>query len=153
MYPCLTYSEYRKHGCLKISDFLKSKFSIFTIGEYRKHGFIKVGEKKSVISAISEKSAFSTWPSISSPIRRISFQKSFQKNNGLHFSKGTPTEYPIWGPMGGTPGFTTTPIGTYFLVSVPLASIPSAALIIVFHSFWLVFYGGPQFLARGISCR
>ena len=39
--------------------FSKSKFSIFTIGEYRKHGFIKVGEIK---SAISEKSAFSTWP-------------------------------------------------------------------------------------------
>ena len=39
--------------------FFKSKFSIFTIGEYRKHGFIKVGEIK---SAISEKSAFSTWP-------------------------------------------------------------------------------------------
>ena len=39
--------------------FLKFKFSIFTIGEYRKDGFIKVGEKK---SAISETSAFSTWP-------------------------------------------------------------------------------------------
>ena len=51
--------EYRKHGCLKISDFFRSKFSIFAIGEYRKHGFIKVGEIK---SAISEKSAFSTWP-------------------------------------------------------------------------------------------
>ena len=54
--------EYRKHGCLKILDFFRSKFSIFTIGEYRKHGFIKVREIKSVISAISEKSAFSTWP-------------------------------------------------------------------------------------------
>ena len=62
VFSIFTYSEYRKHGCLKISDFLKSKFSIFTIGEYRKHGFIKVGEKKSVISAISEKSAFLTWP-------------------------------------------------------------------------------------------
>ena len=41
------------------SRIFKSKFSIFTIGEYRKHGFIKVGEIK---SAISEKSAFSTWP-------------------------------------------------------------------------------------------
>ena len=28
-------------------------------GEYRKHGFMKVGE---IQSAISEKSAFSTWP-------------------------------------------------------------------------------------------
>ena len=42
--------------------FFRSKFSIFTIGEYRKHGFIKVGEVKSAISTISEKSAFSTWP-------------------------------------------------------------------------------------------
>ena len=38
--------KYRKHGCLKISDFFKSEFSIFTIGEYRKHGFIKVGERR-----------------------------------------------------------------------------------------------------------
>ena len=44
------------------SRIFKSKFSIFAIGEYRKHGFIKVGEIKSAISAISEKSAFSTWP-------------------------------------------------------------------------------------------
>ena len=41
--------------------FFRSKFSIFAIGEYRKHGFIKVGE---IISAIPEKSAFSTWPLI-----------------------------------------------------------------------------------------
>ena len=34
--------------------------------------------------------------SISSPIRRISFHKSFQKNNGLYFSKGTPQSTP-WG--------------------------------------------------------
>ena len=40
-----TNSEYRKHGCLEILDFLKSVFG-----------------KKSVISAISEKSAFSTLP-------------------------------------------------------------------------------------------
>ena len=48
--------------CFKSLRFLKSKFSIFSIGEYQKHGFIKVGEIKSAISAISEKSAFSTWP-------------------------------------------------------------------------------------------
>ena len=53
--------EYRKHGCLKILDFFRSKFLIFALGEYRKHGFIKVGEIK---SAISEKSTLSTWPSI-----------------------------------------------------------------------------------------
>ena len=55
VFSIFTIGEYRKHGCLK------TKFSIFTIGEYRKHGFIKVGEKKSVIS---EKSAFSTWPTV-----------------------------------------------------------------------------------------
>ena len=42
--------------------FLKSKFSIFAKGEYRKHGFIEIGEIK---SAISGKSAFSTWPFVS----------------------------------------------------------------------------------------
>ena len=66
-------SEYRKLGFQKIRDFQTSVFSIFTyseyqrdfrtsvLGEYRKHGFIKAGEKK---SAISEKSAFSTWPEV-----------------------------------------------------------------------------------------
>ena len=38
--------EFEKDGCLKISDVLKSKFSIFTIGEYQKQGFIEVGETK-----------------------------------------------------------------------------------------------------------
>ena len=47
---------------IRVSDFFRSKFSIFAIGEYRKHRFIKVGEIKSAISAISEKSAFSIWP-------------------------------------------------------------------------------------------
>ena len=47
VFSIFTYNEYRKHGCLKISGFLKSKFSIFTftVGEYRKHGFLKVREK------------------------------------------------------------------------------------------------------------
>ena len=60
-HPCFRYSPYigyRKHGCLKISDFFKSQFSIFTrqmsektsvfsifiIGEYRKHGCSKVSD-------------------------------------------------------------------------------------------------------------
>ena len=55
-----TAGEYRrKRRFLKISVFSSSKFSYLTIDENRKLEFIKVGEKK---SAISETSAFSTWP-------------------------------------------------------------------------------------------
>ena len=56
VFSIFTIGEYRKHGSLKTSDFLKSQFliftrqmleirdfqtsvfSIFTVGEYRKHG-------------------------------------------------------------------------------------------------------------------
>ena len=79
----LTIGEYRKGGCLKplilntqvfIFDYGRiSKRRMFenlgfaamqvffclTVGENRKVWFIKVGDKK---SAISETSAFSTWP-------------------------------------------------------------------------------------------
>ena len=55
MFSIFNYSEYRKHGCLKISDFrhLSSeyqklrfqknpRFLIFTYSEYRKHGCLKI---------------------------------------------------------------------------------------------------------------
>ena len=85
VFSIFTYSEYRKHGCLKISDFLKSKFSIFTIGEYRKNGFIKVGGKKSVISAISEKSAFSIWltTSLHTFIFPLLWETGYHRNRGI----------------------------------------------------------------------
>ena len=47
-HPCFRYSpivNIENTDVWKSRNFLKSKFSIFTIGEYRKHGFIKVGEK------------------------------------------------------------------------------------------------------------
>ena len=63
-----TYSEYRKHGCLKISDFKHlfseyrklrfqkirgfqtSVFSIFTYSEYRKHRCLKISDFKHLSS-------------------------------------------------------------------------------------------------------
>ena len=86
VFSIFTYSEYRKHGCLKISDFLKSKFSIFTIGEYRKPARIyKSWRKKSVISAISEKSAFSTWPttSLHTFIFPLLLETGYHRNRGI----------------------------------------------------------------------
>ena len=47
--------------------FCKSQFSFMTVGLYQKVGFIKVGEKT---SAISETSAFSTWPKWRFVLRR-----------------------------------------------------------------------------------
>ena len=62
MFSIFTYSEYRKHGCLKISDFKHlsseyrklrfkkirgfqtSVFSIFSCSEYRKHGCLKISD-------------------------------------------------------------------------------------------------------------
>ena len=52
MFSIFATGEYLKHGCLKISDFLKSMFSMVTIGEYRTHGFVKVGEKNCDIQEI-----------------------------------------------------------------------------------------------------
>ena len=90
--------------------------------------------------------------SISSPIRRISFQKSFQKNNGRILVR-VPHRVPHMGPHGGYPRFYNYPHWPI----LPCLSDPRKhtkhRFDYSFHSFWLVFYGGPQFLARGISCR
>ena len=46
--------------------------------------------------------------SISSPIRRISFQKSLFKKIMVCILVRVPHRVPLWAPMRGTPGFTAT---------------------------------------------
>ena len=85
--------------------------------------------------------------SISSPIRRISFQKSFQKNNGLYFSKGTPQSTP-YGALWGYPRFYNYPflIKSFTMISVSShvfsLSLPSStpSILMLFRLLWFSKY-------------
>ena len=81
-----------KDGCLKISDFWNPSFqhSLYCIGEYQKGGYLTVGENRKLRfmkagekNAISETSAFSTWPLI---LFKVEFQNLRLKSKSPNLS-------------------------------------------------------------------